>query len=140
MNKKHILCPVNFSKGTDTAVQYAVDLANFFKAKVTLIYVIEPLPILDNIYPEIAQIQHALANEADEKLQILAKKHQIDKNNLRVVSGNPKVEIVRAIDELGIDLVIMNDPGHYGLRHQFLGSTTRVIANSSSCDVYIVRC
>jgi universal stress protein A len=139
MKKKHILCPVNFSKGTDTAVNYAATLAEFFKAKVTLLFVVEPLPMLDTVYPEVAQIQHALETEALNKLRDLAKKYKIDDKHLRIVSGAAKVEIIHIIDELGIDLVVMNDPGHFGLRHQFLGSTTRVIANSANCDVYIVR-
>jgi nucleotide-binding universal stress UspA family protein len=46
---KSILVPIDFSKISQTALEYAVPLAEQFGAKVTLLHAIEPLPYPVNL-------------------------------------------------------------------------------------------
>jgi len=139
MTKKHILCAVDLTERTDKAIAVSVELAKLYGSQLTLVSIVEPLAISNNIYPNVDQLQLLLEKDAKEKMAAIATKFQFKQEQIIVKTGNPKIEILNIADELHVGLIVICDPGHYGIRHQLTGSTTRVIVNSSSCDVYVVR-
>lgn len=139
MTKTHILCAVDLTDRCDKAIAVSIELAKCYGAKLTLVHIIEPLMIPHSIYPDIDKLQLLLEKDAKEKLAAIAAKYQLKQEQILIKSGNSKIEILNIADELQVGLIVVCDPGHYGIRHQLTGSTTRVIVNSSSCDVYVVR-
>lgn len=141
-DKKHILCPIDFSKGTPKIVQTAVIIAEQSSAKLTLLTIIEHLPLSTTFLAEVADIE----KKAYDKLDKLVHDYDINNAQLKVISGYPITEtypkkaILDVAKALAVDLIVIGSHGHYSIAHHLLGSTTRFIANDANCDVYIVRC
>ena len=77
MNKKHILCPVDFSEGTEKTVQAAITLAQSFDAKLTLLTVVESIPVSVYMYIDANNIQMEMEKEASHKMAKLAEKYKL---------------------------------------------------------------
>lgn len=141
-DKKHILCSIDFSKGTSKTVDAAVTFAKCLNAKLTLLTVVEPLPLSTTYLAEVNEME----KRAYDKLDKLAQEYHLNKTQIKVVPGfpiaknYPKKVILDVAKDLAVDLIVIGSHGYYGIAHHLLGSTTRVIANDADCDVYIVRC
>ena len=80
------------------------------------------------------------SKEVQEKLQRLAR--SIDPaitRQITVLVGTPEHEIVSAIDDNNIDLVIFGTHGRTGLQHWLQGSVTERVLRRATCPVLIVR-
>lgn len=133
MNKKHILCSIDFSSVTPVTVEAAVTLAQCYNAKLTILTVVEQLQMSS------MQIDTERERDAYNRLIELVQKYHLDREQIKSVTGYPKEVILNVAKELGADLIVMGSHGHYGITHHLLGSTTRIVANDADCDVYIVR-
>jgi nucleotide-binding universal stress UspA family protein len=56
-----------------------------------------------------------------------------------ILSGDPAVEILKAIDTQDIDLVIMGTHGYKGLEHTIFGSVAEKVVKKSPVPVLIVN-
>ena len=132
---KHILCAIDFSKGTTKVVEKAITISKRFDAKLTVLTVVESLPISVYMY-----LDTEMEKETQDQLYALGEKYDLKMTQIKLVTGYPKEVILNVAKELAVDLIVMGSHGHYGITRHLLGSTTRVIANAADCDVYIVRC
>lgn len=117
-------------------------LATRFEAELSIVHVLEPLPIMEPGYAEI------LSNEIDLTEQMLAvATSRMDKyaaaldvpaERRYVELGNPKVEIVRVAEQLNADLIVIGTHGRHGLG-VLLGSTASSVVHHANCDVLTVR-
>jgi nucleotide-binding universal stress UspA family protein len=141
---KNILVPIDFSDYSKNALRYAVQFAKQFKAKMYLIYVVEPM-----IYPAdfsmgqvaIPSMDADLQNRADEELKLLAKNF-IDpsiKSETLIKTGKPFVEINETAKEVDADLIIMATHGHTGVEHLLFGSTAEKVVRKAPCPVLTLR-
>ena len=137
---KSILVPIDFSKTSQTALEYAVPLAEQFGAKVTLLHAIEPLP-----YP--VGLTYLPMGEGfpikplEEKLNKLAKK-TIEPQHLKevIVQVGTAFEVVTNVArDRKVDLIIITTHGYTGLRHVFMGSTAERVVRHAPCPVFVVR-
>ena len=135
---KKILVPIDFSECSSKAVAYAAALAKQFHASVHLLHVQTPptpIPALID-FPVAAEG----SKEVQEKLQRLAR--SIDPaitRQITVLVGTPEDEIVSAIDDNNIDLVIFGTHGRTGLQHWLQGSVTERVLRRATCPALIVR-
>jgi len=53
--------------------------------------------------------------------------------------GRPWHEVVGAVGELGIDLLVLTTHGRTGLRHMLMGSVAEKIVRHTHCPVLVVR-
>ena len=120
---KKILVPIDFSDCSRKALAYAAALGKQFHASVHLLHVQsipKPIPaVIDFPVPAEA------TDELRENLRKLA--GSVDPavtRQVSVVVGTPDDEILRAIDENNIDLVIFGTHGRTGLQHWIHGSVT----------------
>ena len=137
---KSILVPIDFSKTSQTALEYAVPLAKQFGAKVTLLHAIEPLPYpVDLTYLPMGEgfpIQ-----PLEEKLNKLAKK-TIKPQHLKevVVQVGTAFEVITNVArDRKADLIVITTHGDTGLRHVFMGSTAERVVRHAPCPVFVVR-
>jgi universal stress protein A len=137
---KSILVPIDFSKTSQTALEYAVPLAEQFGAKVTLLHAIEPLP-----YP--ANLTYLPMGEGfpikplEEKLNKLAKK-TIKPQHLKevIVQVGTAFEVITNVArDRKADLIVITTHGHTGLKHVFMGSTAERVVRHAPCPVLVVR-
>jgi universal stress protein A len=136
---KHILVPIDFSKTSKKALEYAIPLAKQFNAKIALIHVIYP-----SSYPSeegfVTPPLTLLLNTQKKILQEFAKQ-KVPGNLLEetmVCIGQPFREIVD-IAKKKTDLIIITTHGYSGLKRAWLGSTAERVVRYAPCPVLTVH-
>jgi universal stress protein A len=139
MRFKKILCPIDFSKTSERAFEYALELARDYKASVHLLHVVEPvmsasfdMPIVYNDLTASLQKESKLLLE---KLKARGVKTRVP-ITVEVRLGNVDSQVIRSIKSRKADLVVMGTHGHHGFARLLMGSETeRMIRN---CPVPVV--
>jgi nucleotide-binding universal stress UspA family protein len=145
MTVRKVLVPVDFSAGSQAALDYAVDLFGA-GAQIVVLHVVEPLYYATpaDLYASSANLSALLDEQqrvAKEQLARLAQR--LTKRRLRVKAvlqtGLPYQTILDAADELKVDLIVMATHGRTGLSHLLLGSVAERVVRSARCPVLTVR-
>ena len=144
LHVQKILVPIDFSTPCNKAFKYALGFARQFGSQIVMIHVIEPAPVAGaepRAGGSMPRTQDELAL-AEEKMQVLADASPRD-GSLHITSGIrsgvPTHEIVKAAEELDVDLIIMATHGVRGWKHFGLGSTADRVARAATCPVLVVR-
>lgn len=136
-----IIVPVDFSKDSQKAIEYAIIFANKWKCDLDLIYV---QPDSFAYFPESfgAELQLLEKNEtiAYEKLEKLTKMYQskltFDQNlQFRVRKGSIFKEVVEYAEEYQKSLIVMSTHGESGFERLFMGSNAYKILSSTTQPV-----
>jgi universal stress protein A len=139
---RSILVPIDFSKASEKAFTYAVALAEQFEAKITLLYVYEPVTMPDfaGAFPLAIENDTMLATFKD-KLQRLARKAAGPElvEEVLVRQGRAHHEITEAARTLKADIVVISTHGYSGIAHAVLGSVTERVVRHAPCPVLVVR-
>lgn len=137
----HIMLAVDFTSATDTVTQRAMELRKTFKARLSLIYVVEYMQIDlsdDLALQQELEIDEELVKVATQRLQELAEKLDIDKSECFVGQGSTRGEILHLAEELNVDLIVIGSHGRSGIQ-RLLGSTANAVLHGAPCDVLAVR-
>ncbi len=141
-NYKHILLAVDFFEQGEAVINRAKDLANRYQAKLSIVHVVDSLPITDAGYgadiPFNLDLTAELMESAKKRLSELAKKLAVTENCQWLEMGSPKTEIIRIAQENQVDLIVVGSHGRHGLA-LLLGSTANGVLHYASCDVLAVR-
>ncbi len=143
-----ILCPVDFSEGSDRALDYAVSLAKQLGADVWMTHVYE-LPLYSvpsgvayaaGQPGELFDFVRGVKERIQTKLDELKAKFQSAGPALhtRLVEGAPAGSIVDLADEMSADLIVLGTHGRTGLPHLLMGSVAERVARTSRCPVLVV--
>lgn len=139
---QHILLAVDFFEQDEVVIARATDLASVYRAKLSLIHVVDTMPIVDAGYggdmPYSVDLGNELLAIAKTKLIGLAEKMVIPEDCLWLETGSAKLEIVRVAEEQQVDLIIVGSHGRHGLA-LLLGSTANSVLHHALCDVLAVR-
>jgi nucleotide-binding universal stress UspA family protein len=146
MEVKRILWPTDFSDNSAKALPWVVDLAEKYGAEILALHVTEPVnryQVLADLTTggEAKRIYERAREISVEKLYAVCDEHLencrlMDK---RVLAGDPAEEIINAVDNEKIDLVIMASHGYSGIKRWAFGSVAEKVAASSSVPVLTVR-
>ncbi|NOR79257.1 MAG: universal stress protein [Methyloprofundus sp.] len=141
-NYQHILLAVDFSEHSDSVAQKARYLANKYQAKLSIIHIVDNLPITDAAYgpviPFDIDLNEELMNAAKKRLAELGKSLAIPEDRQFLEMGNAKLEIVATAEEQHADLIVVGSHGRHGLA-LLLGSTANGVLHHAKCDVLAVR-
>ncbi len=144
MQIKTILFPTDFSQGARAAMDYAISLAQDYKAKLILLYVIQDISIAEWYIPSsisaadlVADMQKSATREM-EKWAAEAGGKVSNVENL-IERGVPFVEIIRTAKERSADLLVIGTHGRTGIDHMLFGSTAEKVVRKSPCPVLTVR-
>ena len=141
-NYKHILLAVDFYENSETVTNKAEDLAKKYQAKLSIVHVVDSLPITDAGYgtdiPFNMDLTAELIAGAKTRLVKLAEKLGVPEDRLSLEMGSPKTEIIRIAEEKKVDLIVIGSHGRHGLG-LLLGSTANGVLHHASCDVLAVR-
>jgi len=140
---KSILVPHDFSSPSKRALNYAVSVAQQFKAKLTLLNVVEPMgtPDFAASFPLAMEDDRVMA-AAKKELERAAKEARVPRGILEKVLvrfGRSFHEITEAARTRKVDLIILSTHGYTGLKHALLGSTTERVVRHAPCPVLVVR-
>jgi nucleotide-binding universal stress UspA family protein len=139
---KEILVPLDFSRASMEALDYAVWLAKEFRAVIHLVHVYPPdeassVPGAGHL---LLQSAEAIKRLNEELTGIHRKRVEpFRPENCHIRTGRPHQEIICLAREIDADLIVLATRGHSGLKHLLLGSTAERVVRSAPCPVLVVR-
>lgn len=139
---RYVLVAVDLSEQDTYVVQKARHLAQVFDAKLSIIHVLDNIPMPDTAYGTIIPLNEDSSYEMLEavkaKLRKLGEWMAIDLERRWLVWGVPGEEIVRIARQEHVDLIMVGSHGRHGLG-LLMGSTANRVLHHASCDVMAVR-
>ena len=137
----HILLAVDFSEHAKQVAVRAQEMATRNQAKLSLVHVVENLPITDAAYGPIpfdVDLTQEWLDASKERLKKLGAELGIPEERQWLEMGSAKLEIVRVAEENQVDLIVVGSHGRHGLA-LLLGSTANGVLHHAKCDVLAVR-
>ncbi|WP_027159646.1 universal stress protein [Methylobacter luteus] len=139
---KHILLAADFSTHGEEVARRAKDLADKYQARLSVVHVVDNLPLTDAAYGPVIPFDLDLTEElmtaAKDRLAKLAESLGIADDRQCIAVGSPKLEIIRVAEENQVDLIVVGSHGRHGLA-LLLGSTANGVLHHAHCDVLAVR-
>jgi nucleotide-binding universal stress UspA family protein len=135
-----ILCPVDFSDASATALRYAAAVASHFATRLIVLCVEDPLiteavDLGTGIVWSAEQSKHqmeqfAAATFGEESSTLAMVEYE-------VAVGKPAAEILRVSRERSCELIVMSTHGLTGMRKLFFGSTTERVLRETTKPVLV---
>jgi nucleotide-binding universal stress UspA family protein len=125
---RHILIPTDGSELSQRGVAHGLALAKSVGAKVTAIYVVEPLLAVTGDFASVLDRAENAAREAGVFCETM------QKENVR-----PDQAIVAAAEDKGCDLIVMSWHGRSGLSTLLIGSVTNKVLTYAKTPVLVCR-
>ncbi len=139
---QHILLAVDYSGHSDAIVRRAKDLAKKYQTKLSLIHVLDNIPMPDTGYGTVIPLTedsgYDLLEAEKARLMLIGDQLEVAQTNRWLIWGTPKQEIVRLAEREQIDLIVVGSHGRHGLS-LLLGSTANSVLHYARCDVMAIR-
>ena len=144
---KHLLVPLDGSGFAELAIPYALELAQKFDGRITLMRVIAPpQPTSADISPDASKLLWQLRTMADKEAQdyLQAKTDELNQQGHRVdwdITGDtsPADSILTIAAEKEVDGIVMSTHGRSGLGRFVFGSVAEKVVRHSSVPVLLIR-
>lgn len=138
---KKILIATDGSEQTRPAIERGVHLAKLLGAKVTALYVVEPIP-LTNIPPDTSVVFSVHASLEDEGKKAVEEVKKLgDELGVEVTTvvaeGSPEKKIIELAAEH--DLIVIGTLGRSGFSKLFMGSVAERVTRYAPVPVLVVR-
>jgi nucleotide-binding universal stress UspA family protein len=140
--------------GSDVArkgVEHGIALAKALNAKVTVITVTEPLPLVagsptgtgwipsQDVFDTYDAASKAQASKILDEARAMAEQIGTPAELLHVSNASPATAIIETAKSRGCDLIVMASHGRRGLRKLILGSQTSEVLVDGSVPVLVVH-
>ena len=139
---QHVLLAVDYSEQGVYVAEKARFLANLYEAKLSIIHVLDNIPMPDTNYGTVISLTQDSSDELLEaeksKLMQLGDQLAVDLVNRWLLWGVPKQEIIHVAEQEQVDLIVVGSHGRHGLA-LLLGSTANSVLHYAKCDVMAVR-
>jgi nucleotide-binding universal stress UspA family protein len=141
---RQIVVPTDFSEHSLRALDYAIEIAEKFGARLKIVYVIEPLlQAADVTWTSVDFEQLNLAHKESAEKQIAQLVEERVPNSLQVQTytlfGKPFVEIVKLAKAENADLIVMATHGRGVISHILMGSNAEKVVRKAPCPVLTVK-
>jgi nucleotide-binding universal stress UspA family protein len=141
---KKILIPTDFSETGLLAVEHAAFMARLFKADLYLLHAIEISDTTFSVYepaiviPDLKEVEDIAFGHLNRIAGRIKKEFGI-RVKIICTRGNSAAEIVTAVKENTIDIVVMGTHGARGFNEYFVGSNTHKTVTICPCPVISVQ-
>ena len=139
---QHVLLAVDYSGQGVYVAEKARSLANLYQAKLSIIHVLDNIPMPDTNYGTVIPLTQDSSDELLEaeksRLMQLGDQLAVDLANRWLLWGVPKQEIIHIAEQEQVDLIVVGSHGRHGLA-LLLGSTANSVLHYAKCDVMAVR-
>jgi nucleotide-binding universal stress UspA family protein len=143
MTPQHCLVPIDFSEYSLHALDYAVELAGKLYARLTLLHVIQSLPVGGADMGVTLPYAYLENLEAELRRSLESYRERITAKGLLsdsvIVHGVPFQEIIETARARQVDLIIMGTHGRTGILHVLLGSVAEKVVRLAPCPVLVTR-
>jgi nucleotide-binding universal stress UspA family protein len=132
---RHLVVPTDLSTFSLTVLRYAVEIADLFHARLTVLLVVDR-------HADQAHLSDVEREErARQAITGMLRELNIDNQCIGVLvrHGHAAPEIVRAAKEVNGDLIVMCTHGRTGMRHILVGSVAEKVVRASACPVLTMR-
>jgi nucleotide-binding universal stress UspA family protein len=135
------LVPLDFSRGSERALDYALALAREKKGKLVALHVVPA----ELIYPPTGgrfDFYRLLERDARENFSRLAKRKKLKPEDCRLIvaRGTNFAEVIaRQAKQMRVAMIIMGSQGRTGLQRLLLGSVAERTLRYAECPVLIVK-
>ena len=139
---ERILLTMDGSPLAEQAIPHAVAHAEYFKAELILVKVLEPLAKNINLPQRaVRKAEEATSKFAREYLERLAVDIRDKGISVRVVTlaGSPHAEIAQFAEREGIELIVICTRGQSGLSRWLMGSVADRVVRGVNVPVLLVR-
>lgn len=144
---KNIGFCTDFSENADQAFTVARDLAVQFGASIEIIHVTVNFSLSPPVHSTYMPIEYdpQFIEEVTQSATKSIQERYVEKlppglpYNVNIESGYPSTEILRVVEDKGIDLLVMGSHGLTGLAHVLFGSTADRVVRRAACSVLTVR-
>ena len=143
MELKSILCPIDFSDFSAAAYQHALSLAEYYKARIIALHIVElwKYPFADYAAHEAdyAKFSTAMNEGGEVQLKRFVQEHSGGvQPELVVHPGNAPNCILSFAQKQNIEGIVMGTHGRRGFDRLVLGSTTDRVIRKAACPVLVV--
>lgn len=139
---QQILLAADFTNHGEQVANRAKDMAEKYKASLSIVHIVDNLPIADAIYGPVIPFDMNLTDDlmaaAKKRLAEFAQQLDVPESLCHLEVGSAKYEIIRIAKEHNIDLIVVGSHGRHGLA-LLLGSTADGVLHHATCDVMAVR-
>lgn len=136
---KRIMVPIDFGPTSEAALNYGIEMARVFGARLHLLHVFE---VSTAVREHHVDLSIAAVADGPERLSELLS--STDRRELRPVCENrigaPADEILDYAADRDIDLIVMGTHGREGFARVLLGSVAETVVRKSKCPVLTVHC
>src|SRR3984885_1739174 len=136
---ERILVPTDFSESSERALEYAKSIAGQDNSQLLLIHVSPPVNLITP--PEAAWIDVSEIRSAEEeRLQQSGAALRSEGYRARTISPTGALcdELLSAVKENGVDLIVLGTHGRKGYDRLLLGSDAEAILRQAHCPVFLV--
>lgn len=139
---QHILLAVDFSPEDSQVTQKAKYLAQQIGAKLSLIHVLDNIPMPDTPYgtviPLDAETTYTMLETEKQKLHAIGEQLDVHLERRWLIWGEPRQEIIHIAEQEKVDLIVVGSRGRHGLA-LLLDSTANKVLYHAKCDVLAIR-
>lgn len=134
---EHVLFPTDFSDNASQAFPYVEKIVSDGAQRVTLLHVQDKTHIDPHLRHRLDEFNATDLERLEKLKQRLLEKGAADIDT-QVVYGHPVREILRAIREKDVQLVLMGSQGRGYIEEIFLGSVSHNVARQSEAPVLLI--
>jgi nucleotide-binding universal stress UspA family protein len=137
---RRILVPVDFSRGSESAVRHAKEMALTYGAEIDLLHVVE-----EPVYPSAYEVETTFPSDevvarVEDRLGEMAREEiGIEHVVVEALVGHPARGILDYVETNDVDLIVQATHGRTGLDHVLLGSVTERVLRQSPVPVFVVK-
>ncbi len=135
----HILVPTDFSETSEHALDAAVQIAQTFRARLTLLHVwsVPNMGYAEGLNWPLAEMEKA-ARAALDDVQARTRTMHVETDSVLGI-GAEWEQILALVEARNIDLVVMGTHGRRGLSRVFLGSVAERVVRLSPVPVLTIQ-
>jgi nucleotide-binding universal stress UspA family protein len=140
---RRILCPVDFSDASRHALDHAVMIAGWYKARITALHVRHPAFLVEPpiLFAELGDGPVATLEDVETRLHnwlAPVRAAGIACDVLAVDGASPARRIVDLAARIEADLIVLGTHGRSGFERLLLGSVTEKVVRTAQCPVVTV--
>ncbi len=141
---RHVLVGFDGSRGSRKAANYARQLAETFGAKITFLFVLEPIPVVSMGFAESFSLAHQQMQEEDmeqvrKALEELAEGLPAERVEQRVEYGPAAETLCKLAKEQDADLVVVGARGLGAVERLLIGSVSSRVVHTCDRNVLVVH-